>query len=152
MTTTRPANGSEQPTMRAGPNRALRYAAVAYAIGLVVHTADHVRRGVDAISQQVFWLGIAGSVVAVVAIAAIIAGHRWAPELAVFAGFSQAVGVVLVHFGPPMGAFSDPLVGSGVGAGSVAAAVLEVAGAAAAGLVGARLLRRSRVPAAPASR
>lgn len=126
-----------------GPTRAFRYVAIAYAVGLVVHTADHVRRGADAVTPQVFWLGMAGTVLAVLAIVAILVGHRRAPELAVLAGFSQAIGVLLVHFGPPMGAFSDPLLGRGLGGGSVAAAMTEVIGAIAAGVVGARLLRGS---------
>lgn len=142
---------SERATTE-GSARSFRYAAAAYAVGLAVHTLDHLRRGVDALTPQVFWLGMAGTLIAVGAIVAILAGHRRAPELAVFAGFSQAIGVVLVHFGPPMGAFSDPLLGAGPGAGSVAAALLEVIGAVAAGVVGAWLLRRSRDASSPVPR
>lgn len=134
----------EQPARSARSTRTFRYAALAYAAGLTIHTLDHLRRGTDAITPQVFWLGILGSIVAVSAIVAILAGHRRAPELAVFAGFSQAVGVILVHFGPPMGAFSDPLLGAGLGAGSTTAALLEVAGALAAGVIGARISRSRR--------
>lgn len=141
---------TEQPARTERSTRAFRYAALAYAAGLAIHTLDHLRRGTDAITPEVFWLGIVGSIVAVAAIVAILAGHRRAPELAVFAGFSQAVGVILVHFGPPMGAFSDPLLGAGLGAGSTIAALLEVAGALAAGLVAARILRGSRHDSAPA--
>lgn len=138
----------EQAT--ASTSRAFRYAALAYAAGLGVHTFDHFRRGIDAISLQVFWLGIAGSILAITAIVAILAGHRRAPELAVLAGFSQAIGVVLVHFGPSMGQFSDPLLGAGPGLGSAAAASLEVLGALAAGLVGAWIIHRSRTEPAAA--
>lgn len=141
---------TEQLATTERSTQAFRYAALAYTAGLTIHTLDHLRRGTDAITPQVFWLGILGSIVAVAAILAILAGHRRAPELAVFAGFSQAVGVILVHFGPPMGAFSDPLLRAGLGAGSATAALLEVAGALAAGLVGARILRRSRRDSAPA--
>lgn len=143
---------SERTSRSSGSARAFRYAALAYAVGLAVHTLDHLRRGTDAITPQVFWLGIAGSVVAVAAIVAILRGHRRAPELAIFAGFSQAVGVLLVHFGPPMGAFSDPLLGTGLGGGSITAALLEVIGALAAGAVGARILRQRQRRSAPAVR
>lgn len=129
--------------------RAFRSAALAYAAGLAVHTLDHLRRGTDAITPQVFWLGIAGSVVAVAAIVAVLLGHRRAPELAVLAGFSQAIGVLLVHFGPPMGAFSDPLLGTGLGGVSIIAALLEVVGALAAGAVGARILRQPQERSTP---
>lgn len=115
---------------------ALRAAALLYAAGLALHTADHFRRGTDAVTPQVLWLGTAGTVLGILAIAAVLVGHRMAPEIAAAVGLPKAIGVSAVHFLPAWGAFSDSFVTGDVGALSWAAASIEVAGALALGVGG----------------
>lgn len=124
----------------------LRAAALLYAVGLTLHTADHFRRGTDAVTPQVLWLGTAGTLLGALAIVAVLVGHRMAPEIAAAVGLPKAIGVSAVHFLPAWGAFSDSFVTGDVGALSWAAASIEVTGALALGVTGVRALtRRSRV-------
>jgi hypothetical protein len=65
------------------PDVALRSAAVLFAFGLAIHTADHLRRGVDVITGQVFWGGMVLTTTSVIAIALVltaIAPHRSSPR------------------------------------------------------------------------
>lgn len=119
-----------------GRFEALRAAALLYAVGLALHTADHFRRGTDAVTPQVLWLGTAGTVLGALAIVAVLVGHRMAPEIAAAVGLPKAIGVSAVHFLPAWGAFSDSFVTGDVGALSWAAASVEVAGALALGVGG----------------
>lgn len=124
----------------------LRVAALLYAVGLALHTADHFRRGTDAVTPQVLWLGTAGTVLGLLAIAAVLVGHRTAPEISAAVGLPKAIGVSAVHFLPAWGAFSDSFVTGDVGALSWTAASIETIGAFALGVAGVRALtRRSRV-------
>jgi hypothetical protein len=123
-------------------DRVLRYAALFYAGGFLVHTADHLRRGLDVLTPEVFWAGTVSGVVAVAAIALALVGHRLAPLVAVAHGFSQALGVAAVHLPPTWSAFSDSLPDAGADALSWAAVLLEIAGALAFAAAGAYVLRR----------
>ena len=49
--------------------RWLRYAALLYALGLVLHTADHLRRGTDVVTNQVLWAGNLSTLLGVVTVA-----------------------------------------------------------------------------------
>lgn len=137
-----PQSGTRAALDSSRGDRVLRYAAVLFAAGLLVHGADHFRRGLDVVTTEVFWAGNVTTVVAVVAIALVFLGNRWAPLLAVAVGFSQAIGVAAVHLPPGWGAFSDSLADSGVDALSWAAVLVEIAGAAAFGTAGVYALRR----------
>lgn len=132
--------------------RLLRYAAALFAVGLLIHTGDHLRRGLDAVTTEVLWSGNVSTVVAVVAIALAFANHRSAPLVAVVVGFSQALGVAAVHLAPGWGPFSDSLAEGGVDVGSWAAVLLEIVGGAAFGAAGLFALTRGRLHTAPASR
>jgi hypothetical protein len=61
--------------LRAG--RVLRYAALVYAAGLLAHTADHLRRGLDVLTPEVLWAGNVSGIVAIVAIALAPSGFAW---------------------------------------------------------------------------
>lgn len=125
--------------------RFLRYAALIYAAGLVLHTADHVRRGLDVLTPQVHTAGYVSTAAGLFAITLVLARHRWAPLVAIATGFSIALGVVAVHLLPHWGAFSDSFIGrqaTGVTALSWGVVLVEIAGAFALGLAGASLLRR----------
>ncbi|MFP3900844.1 MAG: hypothetical protein ACLFXM_08295 [Acidimicrobiia bacterium] len=127
---------------RRGTDRWLRAAALVFLVTFVGHTADHLRRGLDAISTEVEVLGNAGTVLTVVAIGLVLAGHRWGPAAAVAAGLPLALGFALVHFLPDWGAFSDSFPSGDVDALSWLAASGEVVGALVFAAAGARALRR----------
>src|SRR5262249_48357596 len=97
-------------------DRALRYAALGFLAGFLVHNADHFRRGVEVLTPEVLWAGSVSGVVTIVAIAMALAGHRYAPLVAVATGFSMALGVAAVHLLPRWSAFSDSLRDGGVDA------------------------------------
>lgn len=126
-------------------DRALKYAAGLYAVGLGLHTVDHVRRGLDVITSQVFWAGNASTLIGVTAVALVFAGHRLAPVAAVWAGIPIALGVASVHLLPKWSALSDSFpepASVGVTGLSWTVVSIEIAGALAVGLVGLMILRR----------
>ena len=135
--------------------RALRYAAAVYGIGLAVHTADHVRRGLGAVTGEVFWAGNVSTVLGVMAIVLIFMRHRLAPLAAAWTCLPIAIGVASVHLLPHWGVLSDPFPGgqaNGVTALSWFAVLTEITGAAAAGVLGILMVRnmlehRTVVPA-----
>jgi len=134
-----------------GGERALRYATALYAAGLVVHTADHLRRGTGVLTWEVFWAGMLSTAMGVVTIVLVFARHHLAPLLAAAVGFPIAVGVGAVHLLPHWSALSDAFPGShgtGVTALSWTVVLLEIFGALAVGVAGLHLVRRQRFPTA----
>ena len=128
-------------------DRLLRYAAVIYAVGLVAHTADHIRRGTDVITPEVFWAGTVSTAAGVVTLALVFSGHRLAPMAAALVGLPIAVGVAAVHLLPHWSALSDPFTGvpaPGITAVSWTVVLIEIAGAALLGVVGVATLGRQR--------
>src|SRR4051794_32004593 len=110
----------------------LRYAALVYALGLVLHTADHFHRGLDVITPWVLWLGNVSTLLGVMAVALVLTGNRHAPLVAALTGLPIAIGVAAVHYLPDWGALSDPFPGgapNGVSAFSWFVVTLEIAGA-----------------------
>lgn len=122
--------------MRSRANRELRYAALLYAIGLSVHTADHFRRGTDVITPQVYWAGLLSTFVAVIAIGFVLLEVRPAPVVAVGVGLTNAIGVAAVHLLPSWSAFSDAFPGSMVDSLSWTAVLVEIASAVVFGVAG----------------
>ena len=126
-----------------------------YAVGLALHTADHLRRGIDVITDEVFWLGNVSTAAGIAVVALVLTGHRFAPTAAVLLGFPVALGVSAVHLLPRWSTLSDAFPGAhdtGVTALSWAVVLLEIAGAAALGLAGFAAVRRSASPTAPVAR
>jgi hypothetical protein len=113
-----------------------------YAVGFLLHTADHLRRGLEVLTPEVLWAGSISGVMAVAAIALALVGHPLAPLIAVAHGFSQALGVSAVHLLPRWSAFSDSLPDGGVDTLSWAAVLIEIAAAFAFGAACAYVLRR----------
>jgi hypothetical protein len=122
-------------------DRVFRSVALVYAAAFLLHNADHVRRGLDALTPEVLWAGTVSGLVAVGAIVLALAGWKLAPLLAIAHGFSQALSVAAVHLLPPWGALSDSLATANVDLLSWAAVLAEVAGAFAFGVAGAYALR-----------
>ena len=123
------------------PDRLLT-AATFFAGAVVLHNADHLRRGADSVGRDVFWLGTAGIVLEVGLVIVICQRNRRAPLAAAIGGFSLALGYVGVHFLPPHPWFSDPFIGvRGISPLSWAAASVEVLAALCLGASGILALR-----------
>jgi hypothetical protein len=120
--------------------KALRFAAVFYALAIAAHTADHFRRGLEAITPEVYWSGIAATAVAAVAIALALQGNRFAAPVAVAVGFPHALGIAAVHLLPRWSAFSDAFPGNTVAPISWVVVSLEIAASLAFGVAGVRAL------------
>lgn len=138
--------GAPRPAVQAArarrAHRLLRYTALVFAAGFLVHNGDHFRRGIDSLTPEVLWAGSVAAVLSMVAIALALGGSRLAPLVAVAVGFPLALGVSAVHLLPRWSAFSDALPGGTVDALSYAAVLFEIGGALALGLAGAYALRR----------
>ncbi len=123
----------------------LKWAAVLYALGLALHTADHVRRGLDVITPEVLWAGNISTLVGVITVALVLTGSRYGPRAAALTGIPVAVGVAAVHLLPHWSAFSDAFPGarnSGVTALSYAVVSIEIVGAFAMGVAAIKQLSR----------
>ena len=127
----------------------LRNAAILYGVGLVLHLADHVRRGTEVLTGEVNLLGTISTVAGVATIGLIMMRHRLAPLAAIALGFPVALGVAAVHLLPRWSDFSDAFPGSttGVNGLSWTVVLIEIAGAFALGVAGLAMVRRSREPA-----
>jgi hypothetical protein len=121
----------------------LRLTAAVYLAGWSLHTGDHLRRGLDAVTSQVLWAGNLSGLLALAAIAMAFAGHRLAPIAAVAAGLPAAFGVAAVHLLPSWGAFSDSLPDGHVDGFTWAAVLVEIGGALVFGLAGLVVARRA---------
>ena len=132
-------------------DRYLRAAALVYAAGLVLHTADHVRRGLDTVTPAVLWAGNISTAIGLVTVVLVLSRHRLAPLAAAVTGVPIALGVAAVHLLPNWGALSDPFVGgaaAGVTIWSWTVVLVEIAGALMLGLAGALALRTAHARAA----
>ena len=122
-----------------GETRFLRYAALFYALGLALHTVDHLRRGLDVLTPEVQWAGNLSTAVGITAVLLVLMGHRWGPLVAVLTGIPVAIGVAAVHLLPHWSAFSDAFPGAnntGVTALSYTVVLIEIVGALAMGIAG----------------
>ncbi len=126
---------------------------VVFAVALVVHAADHFRRGMDVLAWPVFWAGNLQMVLAVITIVLVFRRHRLAPVFAVVVGFVSAIGFVLAHLLPHWSSLSDSFTGAHVAPHvtgfSWFAALFEIAADLALGFVGVVVLLRRRESARP---
>jgi len=132
----------------------LKYCALVYALGLALHTADHLRRGLDAVTGQVLWVGNISTAVGIAVVVLVIVGHRSGPLLAAVTGIPVAVGVAAVHLLPKWSALSDSFLGAhntGVTAFSWTVVLIEIAGAVALGIAGLAVVREQRATAVVAT-
>ena len=148
MVTTTPARIDDGPDAgplrrpHRQPDRGLRWSAIGFAIGGLLHNADHLRRGLSSVSgslQVVGWLGIALSIATVTIV---LLGHRTAPIVAVAAGFPLALGFTAAHWLPTWSSLSDSFIEGGASRLSIVASLLEIAGALWLGTAGIIALRR----------
>jgi hypothetical protein len=112
-------------------------AAALFTIAVLVHNGDHLRRGVDSVGRDVFWIGTAGVLLEVGVVVLACQRHRLAPLAAVAIGWSLAPAYVGVHFLPARSWVSDSFPSAThVSPLSWFAASLEVVAALALGLAG----------------
>jgi hypothetical protein len=122
----------------------LKRAALLYATGLVLHTADHLKRGLDVVTPQVLWAGNLSTLLGVATVVLVLMRHPRAPLFAALTGIPVAVGVAAVHLLPEWSAFSDAFPaahGTGVTFVSWAVVSIEIVGALLMGIAGLRALR-----------
>ena len=127
--------------------RPLKYCALFYALGLALHTSDHLRRGLDVVTPQVQWAGYVSTTIGLTAVALVLLGNRYGPFAAALAGIPVAFGVAAVHLLPHWSALSDAFPGAhatGVTALSWSVVLIEITGALAMGAVGAAICLRRR--------
>jgi hypothetical protein len=92
--------GSQAGPLRADPNRVLRWAAIAFAIGVFLHTLDHMRRGMTASPPDVVVAGFIDIVAIAIAVVMTLRGHRRSPEAAIVVGFVSAFLFFYAHVLP----------------------------------------------------
>ncbi len=126
----------------------LRVTAVIFAVALVVHGADHLRRGLGVVTGEVLGAGAIQQVGAAAALILVFGRHRFAPAAAVVVGFASAAGFTAAYLLPHWSAFSDPFTGAAVAqnvnAFSWFAALFEIAADIAFGVAGLQLLLAQR--------
>jgi hypothetical protein len=129
-------------------DRWLRYAALLYALGLALHTADHLRRGLDVVTPEVLWAGNVSTLIGITTVVAVVVGYRHGAQLAAFTGIPVALGVAAVHLLPKWSALSDSFLDTqhtGVTALSWTVVLIEIVGALAMGIVGIMTVRSQSV-------
>jgi hypothetical protein len=129
------------PRERTSTDRRLEAAAVFFAIAVLVHNSDHVRRGAQTLHLDVFVAGTSAIVLEVALVVLPVMRHRVAPLAAAVGGFALAAGYVVTHFLPAHPVLSDSFVSKNVSPLSWFAASLEVVAALTLGIVGLRTLR-----------
>ncbi len=126
-------------------DRLLRATAVVFLVALLVHAADHLRRGFGVLTPTVFWAGNLQLTLAVIAVVLVFLGHRWAPAAAIAVGFPSAIGFTAAHVLPHWSTFSDSFTGAhpapGVTGFSWFAALFEISADLAFGFAGVHALR-----------
>ena len=126
--------------------KALRTTAVVYAVGTLLHTADHIRRGTESVTNHVEVAGNIGLVLATIAMTLVFARHHLAPLAAAAVGIPHGLGIAAVHLLPDFGVFSDSFSTFAVGPLTLVAVLLEIGGALSMGIAGLYLLRRAGQP------
>jgi uncharacterized membrane protein YgdD (TMEM256/DUF423 family) len=123
-------------------DRWLVVAAAFFTVAVLVHNSDHLRRGVDAVSKDVFWVGTASIIGEVGLVVLACQRHRFAALAAAAGGLSLAAGYYVVHFLPARSWLSDSFTSTtNVSPLSWFAASLEMFAAVTFGVVGLIVLR-----------
>ncbi|MEO0494288.1 MAG: hypothetical protein AAF081_12830 [Actinomycetota bacterium] len=122
----------------------LRTATGLFAVGFVLHHADHLRRGYGVVDDGVIFGRTVAAMLVAVLFTLVLSRHRSAPTAAVVVGAAVLVGVTLVRMVPPFGPPSDHLGADGTEMWSWLAVGVELVTAAVLVAVGLRDLRRVR--------
>ncbi|MFE1592827.1 hypothetical protein [Nocardia sp. NPDC058705] len=135
------------------PEQTLRVTAAVFTVALLVHGADHMRRGMDATSALVNTLGTLQLLFALFTVLLVFRGHREGARAAVFIGFASAAGFTIVHllpdwFGPLSDSFINASPSAGVTGFSWFAALFEITADIAIAIAGLRVLRSRQMSVA----
>lgn len=114
---------------RPGTDTVLVAAATLFTVAVLVHNADHLRRGGAAVSPDVFWIGTLAILNEVGVVLLVFMRDPRAPLAALVSGVVLAAGYLAVHFTPQRRWLSDSFLATDVSAVSVLAGVLETAAA-----------------------
>jgi hypothetical protein len=120
----------------------LRRATAVFALGFVIHNADHARRGVAASPEAVVWAGTAVAMLTAVILTVVVLNHHKTPLFVAAASGAIAFGVSLSHLLPKWGVLSDPLPGGAVDGFTWFAVMCEIVGALVLCAASVRALRR----------
>jgi hypothetical protein len=135
--------------------RVLRGTSLVFLFAVLVHGADHTRRGIGSVSLVVLTAGTVQTVFAVAAVVMVFRRHPMAATFSMGVGFISAAGFVAAHLVPHWSALSDSFVGSDVGAGVNASswftALFEIAADVAFGAAGLAALRGRDRASSPSS-
>ena len=134
--------------------RVFRWTTVAFAVALLLHGADHLRRGMDVVPHAVMIGGNIQLLFAAITVVLVFTGRRAAPYFAVGVGLLSAIGFTAAHLLPHWGFFSDSFVNAPAWARvtwfSWLTAIIEIAADLALAIVGsAVLVSRRREADAP---
>ena len=131
-----------------------RWSAIVFAVAVALHTADHLRRGMDIVPPAVMVAGTVQIVLAAATVGLVFLGSRWAAHAAIAIGFLSAAGFTAAHLLPTWGFFSDSFINAPPAARvtwfSWATAIIEILADVLFGLVGIAVLlarRRSMIEA-----
>ena len=119
----------------------LRAASLVFFGSWLVHTGDHMRRGLSILEDGVVWAGTAAAMLAAVVWTLVFSQNERAPVAAAVVGPSIAFGVAASHLLPEWGVMSDSLIDGDVDWFTWAAVLGEIAAGVFLGLVGLRILR-----------
>ncbi|CAA9218446.1 MAG: hypothetical protein AVDCRST_MAG50-497 [uncultured Acidimicrobiales bacterium] len=113
-----------------------------FAGGSALHLTDHLRRGQDSVTEELYWAGNVALIVQVVIVTLVVVRDRRAPIAAAAGGFPLALGFFAAHWLPAWSALSDPVwqIDSWVWL-SYLASTLEIVGALMVGVVGLAIVR-----------
>jgi hypothetical protein len=125
----------------------LRTASALYAVGFLIHNADHARRTVAASPDPVVWAGTVVAMLTSVLLTLVVIRHRQAALFAFAGGAAITIGVSLSHLLPKWGVLSDPLPGGQVDMYTWFAVLAEIVTAAVLAVSGSRSLQSSRLVA-----
>ena len=142
---TRPATRVSAGLTPASPPRPdpLVGAAGLFTAAVLIHGADHARRGFAATGADVFWLGTSAILLEVAIVVLACQRHRLAPLVAAGSGFTLAFGYLFVHMLPARPWLSDSFTSAtDVSPLSWFAASLEIAAALIIAVVGTVELHR----------
>jgi hypothetical protein len=127
----------------------LRWATAVFGAALLVHGADHMRRGMDVVSTTVTVAGTLQTLLALITVLLVVTRSRWAPIAAIGVGFASAIGFITVHLLPDwFGPFSDSFINAPPNARVIGfswfAAIFEILADIAVGVAGLLALQRRR--------
>lgn len=113
-----------------------------FAAGSAIHLFDHLRRGQDSVTDELFWAGNVAIILQVVVVTLCVTRHPKAAVVAAPAGFALAIGFLAAHWLPEWSALSDSFIDGDVSVFSWFASAVEIGGALVVGAVAWPMARR----------